>query len=66
MFVDHGVQAEWEVDYLDKKYGLQKKPDDDLHNQILNELVLANDMAHQSRINQEAIDARMRDMMKQH
>lgn len=65
VLVDHGVQAEWEVDYLDKKYGLQKKPDDDLHNQILNELVLANDMAHQSRINQDAIDARMREMMRQ-
>jgi len=31
---------------------MKSQDDEDLHNQILNELVLANDMAHQNRINQ--------------
>lgn len=30
---------------------MNREADEDLHNQILNELVLANDMAHQNRIN---------------
>lgn len=62
---DQSVQYEdFSVDYYDANHGLNKHGDDDLHNQILNELVLANDMAHKSKINQDAIDARMRDLMK--
>lgn len=39
-------KEEYSVDYYDQAHGLMKREaDDDLHNQILNELVLANDMA---------------------
>ena len=54
---DQKKNEEFSVDYYDKDHGLmQREADDDLHNQILNELILANDMAHKNRINQESID----------
>lgn len=58
---------DYSVEYFDQNHGLMnREADEDLHNQILNELVLANDMAHQNRINQQAIDARMREIMMEH
>jgi hypothetical protein len=52
--------VEFDVDYVDNNQRLlEHEADDDLHHQILNELVLANDMASQNRIRQTDIDARM-------
>jgi len=50
----------FDVDYVDNNQRLlEHEADNDLHNQILNELVLANDMASNNRIRQADIDARM-------